>query len=195
MKAFQNITAIFIGIFLSAISYAQEIDFGSYYNYSVTLNEVGIDGLDFGVILTGGGPSSIEIANATIVTITGVKYLDIFVTIDADDELLLGANPACSGISTCSFDFDLEAAYTNKGSDNINNVNIIPVANNNGTARFPILHRTSAHPAPPPTPTYEGYNPALYEDTAYLYLYGTITVGMVDAGSYIGNITVTVSYD
>ncbi len=175
---------------------AQEIDFGDYYNYTLTVAELnpGTD-FEFGTIVSGSGSNVLTIANSKVITITGVKYLDVFVTVTADDELLLGGNPGCVGDPSCSIDFELEAAYANRGSNNIGQARIISVTANSGTAQFPIKYRTTAPPSPPPTPVYEGYNPAAFNETAYLYIYGSLSVGTVNAGSYTGNIDVTLIYD
>lgn len=175
---------------------AQEIDFGDYYKYTLTVEEQNPGtGFEFGTVISGSGINSIGIANSKVLSVTGVKYLDVFLTISADDELLLGGNPGCIGNNTCSIDFTLEAAYANRGSDNIGQARIITIAANSGTAQFPIRYRTSGPPAPPPTPVYEGYDPSVFNETAYIYLYGSINIGNVDAGFYSGNIDITLIYD
>lgn len=175
---------------------AQEIDFGTYFNYSATLSDLSPGtGLDFGTLVASSGVTSLVLSEAKVLTLEGVKYLDVFVTITADDELLLNGNPACVGNPTCSIDFTLEAAYANRGANNIGQATVITAGINNKTALFPILQRTSGPAGPPPTPVYEGYNPALFNETAYIYVYGSINIGAVNAGDYTSNITVSVSYD
>lgn len=175
---------------------AQEIDFGDYFNYSLSVAEQnpGAD-FEFGTIISGSGLNSIGIASSKVITITGVKYLDVFLTVTADNELLLDGNPGCASDPTCSIDFTLEAAYANRGSDNIGQARIISVVANSGTAQFPVKYRTSAPPAPPPTPVYEGYDPSAFNETAYLYLYGSLSVGNVNSGSYSAEIDITIVYD
>lgn len=196
LKLFLHILFFFALILISPVSNAQEIDFGDYYNYSLTVEELnpGSD-LEFGTLISGSGVNNISIANSKVFTITGVKYLDVFLTVSADDALLLDGNPGCIGDNTCSIDFTLEAAYANRGSNNIGEARIITIAANSGTSQFPIKYRTSAPPSPPPTPVYEGYDPSAFNETAYIYLYGSINIGNVTSGNYTGDITITVIYD
>lgn len=190
--------SLFILVFLLSIRpvHSQEIDFGDYYSYSLSVAEQnpGAD-FEFGAIISGSGTNNIGISNSKVITITGVKYLDVFLTITADSKLLLNGNPACTSDPSCSIPYTLEAAYANRGSDNIAQARIVNVVANSGTAQFPIRYRTSAPPAPPPTPVYDGYDPSIYNETAYLYLYGSLNVGTVDAGSYSAEIDITIIYD
>ena len=90
----------------------------------------------------------------------------------------------------------MEAAFANLGADNIAQSTIIPVTSNTASVQFPILRRIGGPPGPPPTPVFEGFDPSVFNETAYVYLYGSINVGNgVSAGSYEGSITVTVVYD
>ncbi|MEX1121945.1 MAG: hypothetical protein WED82_07425, partial [Balneolales bacterium] len=59
--------------------------------------------------------------------------------------------------------------------------------------RFQIKRREGEPPGPPPTPPHDGYTPP--EATAYLYLYGSIDVGNVAAGEYVGQVHIIVDYD
>ena len=175
---------------------AQEIDFGDYFNYSISVTELNpASDLGFGGFITNSGFSSISLSEAKILTVEGVKYLDVFVNITADPELLLNGNIGCASNPSCSIPFTLEAAYANAGANNIGQATIIPVTSNTAVAQFPILKRGNGPPAPPPTPVSGNFNPALYFETAYIYLYGSINIGNVDAGAYTANITVTLSYD
>lgn len=190
---------LFLPVFLLNLmpAHGQEIDFGDYYDYSLTIEEQN-PGADFvfGTIISGSGTNSIGIDNALVFTITGVKYLDVFLTVTADDELLLNGNTGCIGSLTCSIDFTLEAAYANRGSDNIGQARTIAMGANTGTVQFPIKYRSDGTPpAPPPTPVYEGYDPSVFNETAYLYLYGALSVGNVDTGSYSAEINITIIYD
>ncbi|MBN2732062.1 MAG: DUF4402 domain-containing protein [Balneolaceae bacterium] len=173
----------------------QEIDFGQYGNYSVSVTELNAQDLDFGTLISGTGSQSIELANAKVVEITGVKYLDVIINITADSELLLNGNLACAGDPSCSIPFTLETAYANRGQNNIAQAQFLNVNSNSTSAQFPILRRESGPPAPPPTPPNKEHNPALYEESAYIYLYGDINVGSIDSGDYSGLITITVVYD
>lgn len=176
-------------------SIAQEIDFGQYGNYSMTLSELGPDDLDFGILVQNEGLKSIPIANAKVLTLEGVKYLDVIVDITADNELLLNGNPACSGDPSCSIPLTIDAAYANRGENNIAQARFFSISGNTGTTQFRILRRGSGPPGPPPTPEHKGFNPSLYEETAYIYLFGSVNVGNVSSGSYSGQVTVSVVYD
>jgi len=196
-KSISTYCFILIGVlFINSTLIAQEIDFGDYYNYSLSVAEQnpGAD-FEFGTIISGSGLNSLGIANSKVITITGVKYLDVFLTVTADDELLLNGNPGCTSDPTCSIDFTLEAAYANRGSDNIGQARLMTVVSNSSTAQFPVKYRTSAPPSPPPTPVYEGYDPSVFNETAYLYLYGSLNVGNVNSGAYSSEINITIIYD
>lgn len=187
--------AIFFLLNVSFVS-AQEIDFEDFSDYSVTVAELApAEDLDFGMVIQNEGIVSVDILNAKVMMIEGVKYLDVLVDITADDYLFLDNDVACNGTNSNCIPFTLEAAYANKGSNNTNQAILMQVASNIASAYFPILGRGNRPAGPPPTPVYEGYDPALHNETAYLYIYGFINVGNLDAGSYTGNVTITVSYD
>jgi hypothetical protein len=184
-------------IFLNPQIKAQEIDFGDFSSkYSVSLSELNpAQDLEFGTVIQNEGLKQIDILNAKVLMIEGVKYLDVIVDITADNYLYLGNDIACNGTNTNCIPFTLQAAYANRGSNDTNQAILMQVASNVGSAQFPIEARGNRPPGPPPTPVYEGYNPALYNKTAYLYIYGSLNVGNQDAGSYSGEITITVTYD
>lgn len=181
----------------SHAAFAQEIDFGQYSSkYSVTLSDLNpAEDLAFGMVIQNEGLKTVDLQNAKILMIEGVKYLDVLVDIQADNYLFLDNDISCNGTNTNCIPFTLQAAYANRGQNNTNQAVLMQVASNIASAQFPVLARGNQPPGPPPTPVYEGYNPAAFNETAYLYLYGSLNVGNVDAGSYSGNITVTVSYD
>ncbi|MEX2363742.1 MAG: hypothetical protein WD597_08965, partial [Balneolaceae bacterium] len=188
----------FILLFIfSAHTFSQEIDFESYSSrYSVTASHLNpAEELEFGLILVNEGLRTIPIADAKIITIEGIKYLDVTVEIIADEYLLLNGDLGCVTNASCRIAFNLEAAYTNRGPENINHANLMTTAGNSALARFPIEQRGNEPPGPPPTPVYEGYDLAAQMRTAYLYIYGSINVGNIDAGIYSANITVNISYD
>lgn len=176
---------------------AQEINFGDFSSkYAVTLSELNpAQDLEFGMVIQNEGLKSVDLQSAKVLMIEGVKYLDVIVDVTADNFLFLDSDVACNGSNTNCIPFTLQAAYANRGNNNTNQAVLMQVASNVASAQFPILARGNRPPGPPPTPVYEGYNPAVFNDTAYLYIYGSLNVGNVDAGSYSGSITVTVSYD
>ena len=176
---------------------AQEIDFGQYSSaYSISLSEFNpSEELEFGTLIQNQGPTSIDLVNAKVLTLEGVKYLDVIVDITADNYLLLNGDLGCETDPSCRIPFTLQAAYANRGNNNVNESVSITVLSNVASAQFQILQRTSGLPGPPPTPVYEGYDPNIFNETAYLYIYGSINVGNVDAGSYTSSISVTINYD
>lgn len=176
---------------------AQEIDFGEFSNkYSVTISELNMgQDLSFGELVQNEGTKSINILESKVLLIEGVKYLDVIVDVAASNYLFLGEDINCNGTNSNCIPFTLNAAYANRGDNNPGQAVIMQVTSNVASAQFPILARQNAPPGPPPTPDYEGYNPALYNETAYLYIYGSINVGNVNAGDYSGEITITVTYD
>ena len=182
----------FIFFSLASGSKAQEIDFGQYSSaYSLTLSElIPSEELDFGTIIQNQGLTTIDITNAKVLTLEGVKYLDVLLDITADDYLLLNGDLGCETDPTCRIAFTLQAAYANRGDNDTNEAYNMTVLSNVASAQFQILQRESGPPGPPPTPVYEGYN-----ETAYIYIFGSLNVGSVDAGSYSGQIMVTLNYD
>ncbi|MGD8749357.1 MAG: hypothetical protein PVI44_12915 [Balneolaceae bacterium] len=195
MKKF--LATILLLFSLGAICYGQEIDFGKYYNYSLAVGELSTNELDFGSIVSGSGNYSLDINNGKIITITGVKYLDVIVEVTASNSLYLNGNQGNSGNVQKSIPFTLQAAYANsKGTPNVGQAKFITnISNNSFIKRFPILERQNQPPGPPPPPPTNAFQQSQVEETAYLYLYGSINVGNVDAGPYSSDITVTVNYD
>ncbi len=195
---YQKVILILLLTITQVNLFAQELNFGSDYSsiYSVSISDLnpGLD-LDFGLLAKNEGVSSLSINESKVISIEGVRYLDVYVEIMADEYLLKDGNPSCSTNPSCRIPFTLQAAYANRGQNNTAQSTIMNVLSFTATALFPIKYRGNAPPGPPPTPVYSGYNPALFNETAYLYIYGSINVGNVDAGSYSSDITITVSYD
>ncbi len=185
---------IFSGVTLlsSANARAQEINFGEYGSYGITLLELGSGGLDFGTLIAETGNKTIDLANAATISMKGVKYLDVIVQISADQFLKL--TPACADPS-CKIPLTLKAAYANRGHDNIGQARFINVTANQADILIPVLRREGMPPGPPPTPPHKEFNPADYHETAYLYLYGSINVGNVNSGTYNANVTVSIFYN
>ncbi|MDZ7807189.1 MAG: hypothetical protein U5K71_08735 [Gracilimonas sp.] len=181
----------------STLLKAQEINFGDFSSkYTVSITElIPADDLAFGMVIQNEGLKTIDLLDAKVLMIEGVKYLDVIVDITADNYLFLDNDVSCNGTNSNCIPFTLQAAYANRGNNNTNQAILMQVASNVASAQFPILARGNRPPGPPPTPDFQGYNPALFNETAYLYLYGSINVGNVNAGSYSGQITVTVTYD
>lgn len=185
--------------FFSAVNtatvWAQEINFGEFSNYGVTISELNpAEDLSFGLVIQNEGLKTIDLIDSKVIMIEGVKYLDVIVDIQADNFLYLNGDTGCAD-SSCRMPFSLQAAYANRGTNNPNQAILMQVSSNIASAQFPILARQNLPPGPPPTPDNEGYNPALYNETVYLYIYGSLNVGNINAGSYSGTVTITVSYD
>lgn len=192
---FRSFAALFLIVLMHTTAQSQ-INFGSFGPYTIQLTDISIGDLTFeGLIVSGSGEHEIELTEAFIIEIEGVKYLDVGVLITADVELLLDGSAGNSGDPLKSISFTLEAAYANKGQQNTGDAEFITVISNVGDARFPILARQFQPPGPPPPPPTEAFDQSAVEDAAYIYLYGKIDVGNVDAGTYLGNINVSVQYD
>lgn len=192
-----KLTFILTLFLLSNATQGQEIDFGSYSSsYSVTLSELSPGAeLDFGTLIQNDGVTSVTIDNAKVLTIEGVKYLDIIVDLTADQYLLLNGNLSCQTDPSCRIPYTMQASYANRGVMSISQVSDFLVSGTTASEQFPIKYRGNAPPGPPPTPVYQGFNPALFNETAYIYIYGSVNVGNVDAGSYTGTVNITVNYD
>ncbi len=178
---------------LPLCSEGQEIDFSVYSDYGISIVNMPQDLVfgEGGQVLNGEGTVEIPLSSGdkTTIVIEGVKYLDIIVDIQGTQEIYKNGDTQ----SSQQIPLDLDAAYANLGNDNYAQARFIPLgSNNSGTVRFRVQGRGEGPPAPPPTPPHEGYTPPKSE--AYLYLYGSIDVGDVDAGDYSTTVTVTVSY-
>jgi len=181
-------------------TYAQEINFGEYGNYTLSVGQLNQNtDLDFGQLVSGSGSSSdIPITEAKVIKITGVKYIDVIVQVNAATELYLNGNTGNSGVASKTISWTLKAAYANnKGTPSVGQAKFISnISNNSFITQFPILERQNRPPGPPPAPPTNAFDQSKVEETAYLYLYGTIpSVGNVDAGSYSSEISVTINYD
>lgn len=189
---------VFCCITTSQFVRAQEIDFGSFSSVYAAANTGSID---FGEVAPGFGVVSVTIDNAEVVEITAVEYMDISVSLTATD-LTLGGG-ICNDAS-CLLEFTMQAAYVNKGelvgSNPAAAVLMTNTAPNVYEARFAVKQRSSGPPGPPPTPVYDGYDPNIeqYQETAYLLIYGSLnlqSLGVLTAGAYSGNITITINYE
>lgn len=192
-----KLTFILTLFLLSNATQGQEIDFGTFSSsYSVTLSELSPGAeLDFGTLIQNDGATSVTIDNAKVLTIEGVRYLDIIVDLTADQYLLLNGNLSCQTDPSCRIPYTMQASYANRGVMSISQVSDFLVSGTTASEQFPIKYRGNAPPGPPPTPIYQGFNPALFNETAYIYIYGSVNVGNVDAGSYTGTVNITVNYD
>ncbi len=117
-----------------------------------------------------------------IFAISGNEELDVEVTLVAPDSLIHETYPAQK------MKLDLQFAYANHG---VNDVNQSVTASGN-TARFQMRERDSGPAGAPPTPPSSAHTPQIV--TAYLYVFGTIDVGMVTSGAYLGTVDLYVQY-
>lgn len=173
---------------------AQEIPFGSFSSqYAITPLATG-ETLNFPTIIQDEGSVSLTINEATQIAIEGTEYLDITVDVEINDDFIyLNGVDTCTDIS-CRIPFNLKSAYYNRS--NVPSTSQAVIMNGAPlSARFPIRHRGNAPPGPPPTPVYSGYDLSLYNETAYIFLYGDLTVGSHNAGSYSNTVTITVTYE
>lgn len=175
---------------------AQQIHFGTYSDYGIQITEVSSGDLDFGNVLRNEGIKNIDLADAKVFAITGVKYLDAIVdiSIPTSQPQYLTLNGTTTSNVSEEIPFTLKAAYANLGQQNYGQARFINInPDNSATVRFRIHGRGDQPPGPPPTPPHKGYTPP--EDTAYLYIYGSINVGNVNAGTYTTTINISVTYD
>jgi hypothetical protein len=173
---------------------AQQVDFSTYSDYGLqlfTTNQQLIFG-ENGQVISGEGTVEIPLSNSskrTTIAIEGVKFLDVSVTISAPQFIYLNGNMS----SDEKISLNLDAAYANLGQDSYAQAELINLgSDNSGTVRFRIKGRGQGPPRPPPVPPHKGYTPP--KDRAYLYIYGSIDVGNVNAGEYSTTVNVNVSY-
>ncbi len=183
-------------VFAFRQGYAQEINFSNYNTFTLTLVNLNLNDLVFeGPVVSNSGLHKVELADAVVLEAEGVKFLDILANIT---QVSGGGFLTLDGMETTDEDkripFTLEAAYANRGNNNIADAKIFTVASNNTSERFPILARLNQAPGPPPTPTTASFNQSAVNETVYIYLYGSINVGNVVAGTYSGDLQVTIEY-
>ena len=185
-------------LFLLSSTVSAQINFGSFdASYPLTLSSPS-ENLTFpDPIHVESGLNQIELAEAIILQIEGLKQLDVGVYITADVWLLKDGNEDNSTVPERRIAFTLRAAYSNVGTDKGHTKTGSPeidISSNIGSIRFPLLERQFNAPGPPPRPP-GTFTPADHLDIAELYFYGDIDVGNVEGGEYKGTITVTVEYD
>lgn len=169
---------------LATASPAQEINFGKYADDDIVITQLTPPtNLDFGFVLSNQGLVQINLGDPEMVvfSIEGNAQLDVFVSITAPPDLVLDAGN--------KIPYTLQAAYANRGDNDISEAVIM----SGNSVRFPLKKREQGPARPPPTPRHEGYTPP--RATAYLYIYGSINVGDVAAGTYTGTIDIIVDYE
>lgn len=195
------IPVLFILIFSTSVS-GQEIDFGEY-SSRYTISPVLIQPtLDFGTVARNQGVKERNIDEAAIIELEGIKYLDVLV----DIEVLSPFDTDGCANTNCTLPFTLKAAYSNFGESNeISAQNkvvylgetTIDYSQQTGllSTQFPILHRTSAPPGPPPTPDYAGRDLEVQKESAYLFIYGSVEASGLISGEYSTDILISIYYD
>lgn len=157
-----------------------QISFGAFAGEGITIDLSQNPTLDFGQLMQNETRTiNLSDPDIAVIPITGVEYLDVLVTVDLPDFLENNGDQVA---------VNLNMAYANRGADNV----LDAVTFTNSTI-FRIRSRDDGPPRPPPTPDYDGYDPPM--ETAYIYIYGTITVGNVSAGLYTGDVMIYVEYD
>ncbi len=177
-------------LFIPANTFAQPPGGGDPSDLPITVSELNNSDLDFGQILSNSGLHIVDINNSKVLGITAVRFLDVLVEIVAGNELLLDNNPSCSGDPSCSIPFTLDAAYANEGQNDPAQSKPFTINGNTAVASFRI-REGGGNNIPPPA----FRNPERFEETAYIYIFGSINAGLVDGGRYVNNITVTVIHD
>ncbi|NQV49652.1 MAG: hypothetical protein HQ507_04110 [Candidatus Marinimicrobia bacterium] len=177
------ILSVFLIIGLTQKIQAQVIQFSVH--VASSLNASKDQDMDLGTAISGSGLSQVNLGDPGmgIFSITGNEELDVIVTLTAP------ANLTHTGASADVIPFTLEFAYANRGVNDVNQA----VAGTGGTARFQMRQRDSGPAGAPPTPPSAHYTAA--NETAYIYIYGSMTVGNIDPGTYSGDVDLTITYD
>ena len=202
MGKYKNILsyALVIGLAIcfSTMAMAQQVGFGLYTNSDLTLTKLAPDVLDFGDRISGEGEVQILLSDdaAVPIEIEGVAYLDVTVTLTPPDGDFIVLQGDADNLSNESkrMAVNIRMAYYNRGQEGITEIaakaEAIKVVGN--TVTFQIRRRPGGPPGPPPVPPHAGYTPPVAK--AYLFIYGDLTVGNVNAGPYSGLIDVHVEY-
>ncbi len=117
-----------------------------------------------------------------VFAVSGNEELDVEVVLTAPANLVHINNPAQL------IPLDLHFAYANRGVNDINQAKVV----SGNSARFQLRERASGPAGAPPTPPNASHTPNIV--TAYIYLYGTMNVGAIAAGSYSGTVDLSVQY-
>lgn len=173
----------FLMLLVSISVSAQTIQFSVF--VSSSLNATKDQDMDLGSVISGSGLTQVNLGDPGmgVFSITGNEELDVIVTLTAP------ANLTHTGISSDVIPLTLEFAYANKGANDVNQA----IVGTGGTARFQLKQRSSGPAGPPPTPAGSHHTPA--DATAYIYIYGSMNVGNIDAGSYSGVVELSITYD
>lgn len=189
---------IVLAVCFSSRAMAQQVGFGLYTNSELTLTKLAPDVLDFGDRISGEGQVQILLSDdaAVPIEIEGVAYLDVTVTLTPPDGDFIVLQGDADNLSEESkrMAVNIRMAYYNRGQEGITEIaakaEAIEVVGN--TVTFQIRRRPGGPPGPPPVPPHAGYTPPVAK--AYLFIYGDLTVGNVNAGPYSGLIDVHVEY-
>jgi hypothetical protein len=162
-------------------------------NLPITVLELDGTDLEFGQIVSGSGVDIIPIEFSKVLSVSGARFLDVFVEISAGDALLRNSDPSCQGDPACSIPFTLEAAYANNGVNETGQSTPFTVNSNFAAASFKILENGGN--ASPFLIFLAQIFPNAFQSTAYIYIFGSINTGPVLGGNYSNSITVTVVHD
>ncbi|MBL7027964.1 MAG: hypothetical protein ISR88_05990 [Candidatus Marinimicrobia bacterium] len=178
----KNLIFLILSILLAGFAQGQ-IQFSLH--VSSSLDATKDQDMQFETIIAGTGLTQINLGDAGmgVFGITGDDDLDVIVSMSAP------ANLTHDGVSSDVIPFTLKFAYANRGVNDVNQaVEVIGTS-----ARFQIRQRESGPAGAPPTPPSAFHTPN--QSTAYIYIYGSMNVGFIDAGSYSGDVDLTVIYD
>ncbi len=181
---FKGRTLRFAFLFLIVMGvHAQTIQFSVH--VASSLNASKDQDMDFQTVISGSGLQEINLGDAGmgVFAITGNEEMDVIVTMTAPVSL------THTGVSSDVIPFTLKFAYANKGVNDVNQaVEVI-----GSSVRFQLKERVSGPPGAPPTPPSNAHT--ANQVTAYIYIYGSMNVGIIDAGSYSGTVNLSVTYD
>ncbi|MCF7824530.1 MAG: hypothetical protein K9N35_10215 [Candidatus Marinimicrobia bacterium] len=175
--------------FIAWIIMAQSTGIGQTIQFSVhvasSLDATKDQDMTFETVYAGSGLTQINLGDAGmgVFAITGNEELDVIVDMSAPSNL------TNTGSSSDVIPFTMQFAYANRGVNDINQAVVV----SGTTARFQLRQRESGPAGTPPTPPSAHHTPA--QATAYLYIYGSMNVGLISPGAYTGNVDLTVTYD
>lgn len=202
METFRRYILLPVILFLQAFALsplsAQHVAFGTFAEQGLSVTVLTPDVLDFGDRIRDEGPVSILLSDqeAVPIEIEGVAYLDVTVTLELPDGnfLLLEGDSENHNDPNKRLPVTIKMAYYNRGQEGITEdaakLEAIEVVGNMAT--FQIRRRPGGPPGPPPVPPHAGYVPPTAK--AYLFIFGDLTVGNVNAGPYSTLINVHVEY-